>query len=249
MRWKTANICALTVLASSFLVVALGGALSKPAVADQDSHPPSQPAPVPPAAARVSVVRNVVVIGDSYTGGSREGGIGPSNWTMLVWNSLEANGIDVNAEVSGRGGSGYVQRGIDGTVFGEEASRLVRPDDDLIVFFGSINDIEQSIESVSGAASAAFGQAHATAPKARIVVIAPVWPHPGGAPAEILRIRDVLADGAKQVGAAFVDPIAQGWLTNTPDLIGADNVHPNDAGHAFLAQQIGPHLRAALTGH
>jgi lysophospholipase L1-like esterase len=62
-----------------------------------------------------------------------------------------------------------------------------------------------------------------------------------------LGIRDVLARQAQLVGASFVDPIAEGWLTNSPELIGADHVHPNDAGQVFLARQIGPHLKAALS--
>ena len=30
-------------------------------------------------------------------------------------------------------------------------------------------------------------------------------------------------------------------------MIGADGIHPNDAGHSYLARQIGPQLKDALT--
>ena len=45
----------------------------------------------------------------------------------------------------------------------------------------------------------------------------------------------------------FVDPLAEGWFVGRPDLIGADGVHPNDAGHAYLAEKIAPLIRSQLT--
>jgi lysophospholipase L1-like esterase len=56
----------------------------------------------------------------------------------------------------------------------------------------------------------------------------------------VLRIRDILAYQAKNVGASFVDPIAQRWFVGRPDLIGKDGVHPTDAGHVYLADKIAP---------
>ena len=67
---------------------------------------------------------HVLVIGDSYTEGSTEGG--PA-WPALVWASLESNGIEIVPQVSGEGDSGYVNRGYRGGVFGETAARLASP--------------------------------------------------------------------------------------------------------------------------
>ena len=53
----------------------------------------------------------------------------------------------------------------------------------------------------------------------------------------MLQIRDVLSAAAAAAGAAFVDPIADRWFVDRPDLIGADGVHPTDAGHAVSGGQ------------
>ena len=52
--------------------------------------------------------------------------------------------------------------------------------------------------------------------------------------------RDILRDQARQVGATFVDPIAERWFFDNPELIGADGIHPTDAGHAYMADKIAP---------
>ncbi|MGA7055683.1 MAG: SGNH/GDSL hydrolase family protein, partial [Mycobacterium sp.] len=46
---------------------------------------------------------------------------------------------------------------------------------------------------------------------------------------------------------AFVDPIGDRWFVDRPDLIGADGVHPTDAGHAYLAAKIAPLIRMQLS--
>jgi hypothetical protein len=78
-----------------------------------------------------------------------------------------------------------------------------------------------------------------------VLVIGPAWPT-ADPPATVLRIRDILAFQTGLVGATFVDPIAQGWFVGRPDLIGPDGVHPTDAGHAYLAEQIAPLIGAQL---
>ncbi len=47
-------------------------------------------------------------------------------------------------------------------------------------------------------------------------------------------------------GATFVDPIAARWFVDRPGLIGADGVHPTDAGHAYMAEKLAPLISAAL---
>ena len=49
-------------------------------------------------------------------------------------------------------------------------------------------------------------------------------------------------------GATFVDPIAERWFVDRPDLIGRDGVHPTDAGHAYMADKIAPLIGAELPG-
>jgi lysophospholipase L1-like esterase len=187
---------------------------------------------------------HVVVMGDSITAGSAVGGVGANGWPALVWRSLQAEGVELIPQVSGEGGSGYVQRGPDGTVFGEEALRLVRPDDNVIVFFGSRNDAPKPIDAISAAAHEAFANARRVAPNATLIVIGPITPDPSRHDA-VMKIRDVMHEQAVEAGAVWIDPIAENWLS-TPGLIGYDGRHPTNDGHQELAGRIAPIIKSAL---
>ena len=78
-----------------------------------------------------------------------------------------------------------------------------------------------------------------------MLVIGPAWPT-ADPPRKVLRIRDTLAYVSSAVGAPFVDPIAERWFVGQPGLIGADGVHPTDAGHAYLADKIAPLMGTVL---
>ena len=185
----------------------------------------------------------VVVIGDSITGGSVVGGCGPDSWPSLAMNKLQSEGIEVVPHVSADGGSGYAQRGDAGTVFPEEAARLVAPNDSVIIFFGSRNDASQPIDAVAAAAHQSLEEARRIAPGAVLIVIGPIPPDPDRHDA-VLAVRDALHEQATQAGVVWVDPIAEGWLT-APGLIGW-NLHPNNAGHQELANRITPIIEGAL---
>src|SRR5271155_1459475 len=87
-----------------------------------------------------SRLNHVVVIGDSYTTGTDEGGLGPKSWTALAWRSLAARGVRIAADVAAEGRAGYAVPGDHGSVFEDLTARAVKPDDVLVVFFGSRND-------------------------------------------------------------------------------------------------------------
>lgn len=189
----------------------------------------------------------IVAIGDSYTGGSNAGGSRgtASNWVVAAANKLRGEGKDIVEVERGLGGSGYVNRGPIGQVFGEMIPNNLNSDTDVVVFFGSINDQAQPVEKVRAAADRAFVQAKQAAPNARFVVVSPAW-MTAEVPDEIVAIRDTLKDLAVKHKFTFVDPIGDRWFQDRPDLIGKDSVHPTDAGHRFMAEKITPHLRAAL---
>jgi lysophospholipase L1-like esterase len=121
----------------------------------------------------------------------------------------------------------------------------VRPDDSLVVFFGSRNDQDVPPDQLTTLTNDALSAARRTAPTARMLVIGPPWPTADVPPA-VLQIRDILNGAARSVGAAFVDPIGAGWFVGRPDLIGSDGVHPTDAGHAYMAAKIAPLIAAQL---
>jgi lysophospholipase L1-like esterase len=187
------------------------------------------------------------VIGDSYTTGHPMGGVGPNGWPALAWQMLAGQGLPIAADVAAEGGAGYGIPGNRNNMFGALTAEAVRPDDGLVVFFGSRNDQPVAPQDLAARSAAAFALARQTAPRARLLVIGPPWPTPAVPPA-VLQIRDVLRAQARAAGATFFDPLAARWFVDTPTLIGSDGVHPTDAGHVYLADRIAPLIAAQLTG-
>lgn len=187
----------------------------------------------------------IAVIGDSYTTGTDEGGLGSRGWTARAWQTLARQGVQIAADVQSEGGAGYGTKGNRGSIFQDLTARAVEPDDMLVVFFGSRNDQGVDPGALSTLAHDAFALARSTSPSAKLLVIGPPWPT-AKPPGVVLRIRDIISAQAKAAGAVFVDPIAQGWFVGKTDLIGADGVHPNDAGHAYMAAKIAPLIVAQL---
>lgn len=188
----------------------------------------------------------IAVIGDSYTTGTDMGGVGPANWTARAWQLLSRRGAPVAADVAAEGRAGYGVRGDHGSLFGDLTARAVRPDDALVVFFGSRNDQPVDPQTLAARANEAFALARRTAPNARLLVIGPPWPT-ADVPPVVLQIRDVLNAAARAAGATFVDPLSARWFFDNPAFIGTDQVHPTDAGHAYLAGMIAPLLAAQLS--
>jgi lysophospholipase L1-like esterase len=186
-----------------------------------------------------SPVTRIAVIGDSYTNGTAIGGQGPKSWPTLAWMTLARRGMQVAADVAAEGRAGYGVRGDQGNLFADLTPRVVKPDDALVVFYGSRNDQGIDPNALSGQIFNALSLARGIAPNARLLVIGPPWPTPDVPPA-VLQIRDVLSFQSMLAGATFVDPIAAGWFMDRPDLIGPDGVHPTDAGHAYMADKIAP---------
>jgi len=191
-------------------------------------------------------LKHGAVIGDSYTTGTDEGGLGPKSWTARTWQTLAQRGMRIAADVAAEARAGYGVPGDYGSVFEDLTARAVKPDDGLVVFFGSRNDQGVDPELLVERARHTFDLARRFAPSARFLVIGPPWPT-ADVPDSMLQIRDVLNAAARAAGAAFVDPIGDRWFVDRPDMIGADGVHPNDAGHEYLADKIAPLIRMQLS--
>lgn len=191
-------------------------------------------------------LNHVAVVGDSYTTGTGEGGLGPRSWPARAWDALAARGERISADVAAEGRAGYGMPGDHGSVFEDLTARAVQGDDVLVVFFGSRNDETIDPGVVAQKARSTFDLARRLAPAARFLVIGPPWPT-ADVPLPMLQVRDVLGAAAGSVGATWVDPIAERWFVGRPDLIGADGVHPNDAGHQYMADKIAPLIRTQLS--
>lgn len=184
----------------------------------------------------------VTLIGDSYTGGSAMSNYS-RNWQFVVGSEMYARGKPLQFTISGEGGSGYVARGLDGTIFPEEAQAHTHPDSEVVIVFGGRNDMGLY---VGDAASETYSAIRTIAPKAELIVIGPTWVN-DAVPQELELVRDQIRAAAAEAQATFVDPLAERWFFG-PDssLIASDGVHPTDAGHAYLASKIGPILEGSL---
>ena len=225
----------------------LGLALVVSLVLEQPTHPPRV------RAYHILTVdshlNQVAVVGDSYTTGTDEGGLGPRSWTALAWHTLAQRGLRIAPDVAAEGRAGYGMPGDHGSIFQDLTARAIKPDDALVVFFGSRNDEGFHPEDpglLAGKARDTFDLARLLAPSAKFLVIGPPWPT-ADVPESLLQIRDVLNAAARAAGAAFVDPIGDRWFVDRPELIGPDGVHPTDAGHQYLAEKIAPLIGMQLS--
>ncbi len=196
--------------------------------------------------ARGTPIDHVAVIGDSYTTGTDEGGQGQNAWTNRAWLTLAHQGVQISPDVASEGRAGYVVRGDHGSVFEDLTGRAVHPDDALVVFFGSRNDEGVDAAQMARMAHDTFDLARHIAPSSKLLVIGPPWPT-ADPPFDVLYVRDILSGQARAAGATFIDAIGEAWFVGRPDLIGPDGVHPNDAGHAYMAEKIAPLIRAQLS--
>lgn len=204
-------------------------------------YTPSSSTGVPPPVVSTDAdAAAIAVIGDSYTEGTAFGGQGPDGWPALVAAQLRRQGIDIAPFVEAEEGSGYVTPGNDdGNVFGDQISKVVRPNDRVVIVFGSGSDSDVTADQLQPAVRQTLDAIRAQAPQARLVVVGPVSLNPDP-PATTLQTRDVIRTEVQSMGADFVDPIEDGWFFDRPDLITPDGIHPNDGGHAYMADKIAP---------
>ena len=195
--------------------------------------PPQSPAAAPPV--------RVVVVGDSLSTGH---GTSPQQaWPALMRKDPDVAGLEVvNAAEDG---SGYLSVGDYNGTFGSQVEDFVTPDTGIVVFFGSENDLGYAPADIGSAALAAMDRAETLAPDARIIVVGPpsytYTPDPG-----LVDISDQLRSAAREAGGEFVDPIAEGWISDDfEDLIGPDGDHPTVQGQHYLLEHIGAYLEQA----
>lgn len=189
--------------------------------------------------------RTVAFIGDGYTSGTPMGGIGPRGWPAIVESKLKEDAAPISADVAASINSGYVALGGDGHSFAEEAAKVVKRKDSLVVLFGSRNDLHVAPNVLIPAIKRTIEQVKTAAPTAQILVIGPPWVKPNP-PEGILRIRDILKSAADALGVSFFDPIDSGWFAGQLGLIGPDGIYPNDDGHSYMAGKIAPLISSHL---
>jgi lysophospholipase L1-like esterase len=207
------------------------------------------PTPLTPASTVAPAPKIITVIGDSYTSGTDEGGVGGNGWPSLMSVRLRKEGIATAAKVAAEGGAGYVTPGYEGHTFGQLAARSVQPHDDLVIYFGSLNDGYDGgldVQAATAAVNDTLAKTRATARTAKLLVIGPASPFADTPPPYAVALNDILRDQAALVGATFVDSLGEKWLQDDPALVGPDDIHPSNAGHRHLADKIEPLVAAQL---
>ncbi len=181
----------------------------------------------------------VLVIGDVDTGGFSAGSVG---WPAVVEERLRG----VELTVATTGNAGYVTTEAESDATFPELLEVADLDGvDVVVLFGSRFDAAGIADEVNLAAGVAIGALAERAPSAELVVVGPAWPA-GAAPAGVRNNRDVLRSAAQTAGAVFIDPLADGWLSDAPGLLGPDGMHLTAAADAYLADRMEPLIRSAL---
>jgi acyl-CoA thioesterase-1 len=186
----------------------------------------------------------VVVIGDSLSTGL---GTSPKQaWPTLLQSAHLPGNRAVEIINAAENGSGYLATGVDGDTFRMEVEAAVTPATEVILFFGSDNDAGADPEELKAAVTSTFHAASSLAPKATLVAIGPL--SPSDRPDQVLAdVRSSDASAAQDMGVKFIDPIADHWLSDRPDiLLGPDGEHPSAKGQKFLRDKMKRILRAAL---
>lgn len=191
-------------------------------------------------------VPDLLVIGDSFTDGSVEDGFEENGWPALVQSTYTKDGSRLQLNLLGRGGAGYVTPGQIKETFGQSYAGNAFKDQDVIVVFGGLNDSERPAAEVGGAATKLYATLTKNSPKAKLIVVGPVWPYAEPVP-NLFSVRDALRVAAESAGASFVDPLSDGWFTGkNASLIGKDQTHPTDAGHKYMAGLLSKPIIAAV---
>jgi lysophospholipase L1-like esterase len=190
-----------------------------------------------------SFVPGLLVIGDSFSGGSDMGGTGKDGWPSLVQSGYTKGGARLQLNLLERGGAGYVTKGIIHETFLESYKGNAFANQDVAVVFGGLNDSDKSAAAVGAAASALYADIRKASPDVPLIVVGPAWPNNQPIP-NTLEVRDAIKAAAAAAGATFIDPIADGWFAE-PGLIGADHTHPTNDGHKLMAEKLSPAITAA----
>jgi lysophospholipase L1-like esterase len=181
----------------------------------------------------------VVVIGDSFTGGSDMGGNQEANWSALLGKDL--GWIDC---ANALGGSGW-SVGAEGNTFGSRVDWAVQQDPSLIIFFNGINDLRLGPDAVYPSANSALADLKVKAPDIPVVVVGPILMRDDQKTA-VLQMRDEVKAATEDNGDTFIDPVERGWFDGDKRaLIGGDRFHPTDEGHVYLAEMVKDSLAAA----
>lgn len=139
------------------------------------------------------------------------------------------------------GGSGVLAEGSCGDGrFSRRIDPVIDWKPDVLVVQTGLNDRTFSADEITAAASDLLATLKTELPTTDLILLGPV--DPVGDDSSLTHVPAALAQAAAQEGIVFVDPIADDWINdgNRAELIGGDALHPTQAGHDYLAEQVRP---------
>jgi acyl-CoA thioesterase I len=220
-------------------------------------HLQHQAKPQPVAVARVVKVakqatpKRILFVGASYTAGV--GAVPATNGYAF----LTAKAMGWDARIDAIPGSGYLNPGPqrpgqppqDGTFLSRLAHIPVDPAPNLVLIQGGRNDASYSEPAVRDAVQSACDIAKSRFVHARIVLLGPI---PASVPPDRgeLDVARAMGQAARVEHIAFIDPIAEGWITADNELgfTGDVPAHPDNAGYAYIAKRLVTDLDQLLDG-
>lgn len=199
------------------------------------------------------------ILGDSVSDGSSENtGAGIGTWTYRAARLLGCTDVWDQC----RGGTGYITPG-SYTTFANRVTGDITPYSfDRLIVWGGYNDSGGSQSAIQSAAESLFATLKGEVVAGGEIYVMGCW-SPTGSPTSTLTNTDAtLKAAALTAGLPFISTISgevrdgagtlldtQGaWITdeNETGYIGADNVHPNDAGHVYLARRVVEALKVLM---
>lgn len=197
------------------------------------------PAPVqvtPTATAKAGV--KVAFIGDSYTSGVGATSLG-TRWTTRLSSSLGWEEVNLGQGGSGFTGGGGVDpaTGKERPSYPEMIPEAVAAKPNVVVVATAGNDFNRGPEAFQPAITDFFTTLRAGLPNAKIIVVSTFWRGPGEHE-HLAVLNESLAAGAESVGGRYLD-IGDDFQNSLAEgLLGSDEIHPNDVGHAYLAAAV-----------
>ncbi|MER5750593.1 GDSL-type esterase/lipase family protein [Streptomyces sp. NPDC002088] len=200
----------------------------------------------------------LMVLGDSISDGSAQNtGAGSGTWFARAARFLGAT----DAWEQGRGGTGYITPGSYATFGDRVAADVVAWLPTRLVIWGGYNDNTGTQSVIAAAAASLYSAIKTGLPSCEVYVIG-CWAPTGSPAASIVNTDNTLKAAAAAADFPFISPLTGSiydstgtlvathgaWITaaNTAGYIGADAIHPTDAGHIYLARRITAAIRALM---
>jgi lysophospholipase L1-like esterase len=216
---------------------------------------------LPPTATMWSTVPyggRIMAFGDSLSDGSAQNtGGGGGTWFHRAARFLGSNDCWDEA----RGGTGYITPGSFATLADRVAADVVAWNPNRLIVWAGYNDNTGNQTSIGTAAASLYATIKAGLPQCEVYVLG-CW-CPTASPATSITNTDAtLRTAAAAAGFPFISPVtgsiydSSGTLVathgpfitsgNIAGYIGADNVHPTDAGHVYLSRRITAAIRQLM---